>query len=111
MSKALVITQYGDPDMSEPMAGMLVDSISRKVVRLDEGELASVKAEVARLRDKDGLRRYGDEIRLEAARRSMARKYSIKPVEGPLRAFLGLYGLICLIVATGYDRLAAWNRR
>lgn len=103
MTKALVI---GDPEM----AGAIIDGITKNVIELDKGELAVVKSELARLRVKTELRAYGDQKRLRMAREEMARKYSIKPVGRTTGAFLGLYGLLCISVATAYGKLAKWNR-
>ena len=106
MTKALVIKSVGDPEI----AGAIIDGITKSVIQLDEGEMAAAKAEVARLRDKNGLRAYGDQKRLRTARREMAIKYSTKPVGRMTGAILGLYGLVCLLVASAYEQLATWNR-
>ena len=111
MTKTIVIKTVGDQDYGDAIAGAIYDNVSRRVIRLDEGELATVKAEVARLRDKTGLRAYGDQKRLKTARREMAKKYSTKPAGRATGAFLGMYGLVCLWVATTYEKLAIWNRR
>ena len=106
MTKALVIKSVGDPEI----AGAIIDGITRNVIELDRGELEVVKDELTRLKVRSELRAYGDQKRLRMARQEMARKYSTKPVGRATGAFLGLYGLFCLWVATAYRQLAEWNR-
>ena len=106
MTKALVIKSVGDPEIS----GAIIDGITKTVIALDEGELAVVKSDLARLKVRSELRAYGDQKRLRTARREMARKYSTKPAGRMTGAILGLYGLICLLVASAYEQLATWNR-
>lgn len=104
MTRALVI--YGDMDIGNAIA----EPISKRVVTLDGGEMAALRAELDHLRDRNALRVYGDERRFKTTRRRLARKYRVKPVRPIHGVFLGLYGLLCLWVAEGYARLAAWNR-
>lgn len=99
MTKAIVVKTYGDVQMADAMAGAIIDATTERIIQLDKGELATVKAEVARLRDKTRLRAYGDNRRLELARQEMARKYTVKPVGRLTGAFLGLYGLALVIVS------------
>ena len=110
MTKAIVIKTVGDQDYGEAIAGAIYDNVSQRVIRLDEGELATVKAELARYKGRIAIRACGDEKRLKRARKEMAKKYSTKPVGRATGAFLGLYGLVCLWVATAYEKLAIWNR-
>ena len=107
MTKAVVIKTVGDPEI----AGAIIDGMTRRVIPLDDGEMAMLKAELVRLRDKNGIRAYGDQKRLRIARSEMARKYSTRPVKPIVGAFLGLYGLACYGVAKSYEFLAEWNRR
>ena len=107
MSRALVVTTFGDPEI----AGPLVEGVTRRVIRLDEGQLAAVKAELVRYKDMHELRVYGDQRRLRNARKELARKYSIKRHGRVYDTFMGLYGLFVLGVAAAAERLDAWNRR
>lgn len=106
MTKAVVIKTYGDPEI----AGAIMDGLTKRVIPLNEDELASVKAELAKLKGRSEIRAYGDEKRFEAACEDLARKYSTRPTGRLAGALMGLYGLACLWVATTYERLAAWNR-
>lgn len=73
-------------------------------------ELRTVKAECARLRAVNGVRAYGDGVRLETACKALAIKYSTKPV-GRLRgAILGGWALLWLEVLGWYQFFSAWNR-
>ena len=107
MTRAVVIKTVGDTEI----AGAIVEGMTQRVIPLNTEELAAMKAELVRYKDKNGLRAYGDEKRLRRARKEMARKYSTKPVKPIVGAFLGVYGLFCLGVAETYSRLAEWNRR
>lgn len=106
MTKALVIKAFGDPKMTGPM----VDGITKTVIELDTGELAVVKADLARLKAKTELRAYGDQKRFRMARREMAMKYSVRPARPAVQAILGVYGLVCLAINEAYTKLAEWNR-
>lgn len=106
MSRALVIRRYGDQEI----AGAIVDGMTKNVIRLDDGELAAVKAELARLRAQDGLRSYGDEIRFETACKALALKYSTKPHGRAYNAILCAWALLWMGVFAAYERLSAWNR-
>lgn len=50
MSRALVVVTYGDREWSEPMAGVIVEGMTRRVIPLDSEELAAAKAEPVRSR-------------------------------------------------------------
>ena len=106
MTKAMVIRTYGDPEI----AGAIVDGMTRRVIRLDEGQLAAVRAELVRYKDMHALRVYGDQKRMRNARRELAKKYAIKRHGRDYNAILGFYGLCVLGVATAAARLDAWNR-
>jgi len=107
MSRALVVTTYGDPEI----AGPLVEGVTRRVIRLDEGQLAAVKAELVRYKDMHELRVYGDQKRLRNARKELARKYSVKRHGRLYDTILGVYGLFVLSVVTAATRLSEWNRK
>lgn len=107
MTKALIIKQYGDPQI----AGAIVEGMTRRVIPLDSDELAAVKLEVVRLRAIQGLRAYGDSRRFERSRRELAEKYSVRPVSRAGGAVLAVWGLLWLGIYTAYDHLSAWNRR
>ena len=110
MVKALVIKTYGDESTANAIAGAIIDTSTRRVIQLDEDELASVKAEVARLRDKNGLRAYGDEKRLRTAQEDWQQRYSTKQHGRLYDGIMGLYGLVCLGINGAYCYLSAWNR-
>lgn len=106
MTRAVVIRTIGDTEI----AGAIVEGMTQRIIPLNTEELAAMKAELVRYKNKNGLRAYGDEKRLRRARREMARKYSTKPVKPIVGAFLGVYGLACFVVWEMYARLAEWNR-
>ena len=62
MNRAVVIKTVGDPQI----AGAILDGMTQKVIPLDDGELAAVKAEYAKLQAKDArlLRRLQNMINL-----------------------------------------------
>ena len=103
MTKAIVIKTYGDEQMADAMAGAIIDATTKRIIRLDEDELATVKAEVVRLRDKTELRAYGDNKRLKLAQQEMARKYTVKPAGRLAGVLWGLYGLM-LVMWEGVTR-------
>lgn len=106
MARALIIKQYGDPQI----CGAIVDGMTKRVYQLNEDELATVKAELAKLRRKDAIRAWGDEIRFQAARAALAIKYSTDAPGRLYEAILGAWGLLWLGIFTAYAKLAAWNR-
>ena len=110
MTRALVIKEYGDREISNAISGAIIDGVNERVIPLDNNEISALRAELARLRDKNGLRAYGDAKRLMRARGRMARKYSTRPVKPAIGAILGVYGLLCLLIAETYTQLAMWNR-
>ena len=104
MNRAIVI--YGDRQIGNAIA----DGIQRSVVQLDRGELAAVKAECKRLNALNGVRAYGDEVRLETACRALEVKNHV-PQHGRLyNALWGLVGYVVLVAIGWYDYLSAWNR-
>lgn len=106
MMRAVVIKTVGDPQI----AGAILDGMTQKVIPLDDGELAAVKAEYARLQAKDAVRAYADEKRFESVSKAMAVKY-FTPTHGQLyRAILGGWALLWLTVREWYEYFAAWNR-
>jgi hypothetical protein len=101
-----VIKTVGDPQI----AGAILDGMTQKVIPLDDGELAAVKAEYARLQAKDGVRSYADEKRFESVSKALALKYST-PTHGRLyEAVLGGWALFWLTVRGWYEYFRAWNR-
>jgi hypothetical protein len=106
MNRAVVIKTVGDPQI----AGAILDGMTQRVIPLDDGELAAVKAEYARLRAKDAVRAYGDEKRFESVSKALAVKYST-PTHGRLYgAILGVWALLWLSVREWYEYFSAWNR-
>lgn len=73
-------------------------------------ELKTVKAQCARLQAINGVRSYGDSIRLETACKALAIKYSTKPVGRARRAILGVWALFWLWVYGWYEYFSDWNR-
>lgn len=107
VKRAVVMRGFGDP----AMVGAIMDGMTQKMIPLDAGELTAVKAELGRLQVRHGLMVYGNERRFKAAARRKAIKYRVKPV-GPVKgAILGLWGLVWLGIARGWDRMTALNRR
>lgn len=107
MNRALVIRTMGDADIS----GAIVEGMTRRVIPINDTELAMVKAEVAKLRAERDVRAYGATRRFERDRQAMAIKYSTRPVKPVTGAFLAVWGLLWLGIANAYSYFAAWNRR
>lgn len=106
MTRAVVIKTVGDPQI----AGAILDGMSKKVIPLDDGELAAVKAEYARLQAKDAVRSYADEKRFESVSKALAVKYST-PTHGRLyEAVLGVWALLWLSISEWCEYFRAWNR-
>lgn len=106
MTRALVIKQYGDPQM----CAAIVDGINRQITPMNKSEMEVVMAELTKLRAKDGIRSYGDSKRFRSFQRRMAKKYTTKPTNKLTGAFLSVWGLLWYSVYMLYDFLRAWNR-
>ena len=106
MTRAVVIKTYGDPALSKGMA----DAMEQRVIRMDDGELATVKAECKRLDAINGVRAYGDSVRWESVAGALAVKYSTRPHGRLYGAILGVWALIWLSITEWADYLSAWNR-
>lgn len=102
MRRAVVI-RYGDPDTANAIA----DGMARA---LDDGELEIVKAENRRLNALNGVRSYGDSVRLETACKALAVKYSTKPTKPVLAAILGAWALLWCAIFAAFAYLQEWNR-
>ena len=106
MNRAVVIKTVSDPQI----AGAILDGMTQKVIPLDDGELAAVKAEYAKLQAKDAVRSYGDGVRFESVSKALAVKYST-PTHGRLYgAIWGLIGGFVLAINGWYEYFKAWNR-
>ena len=106
MNRAVVIKTFGDTQI----AGAIVDGMTQRMIPLDEDELATIKAEYARLQAQDAVRRYGDEERWQDVRKALAIKYSTKPVKPLKGAILGAWALLWLWVLQTFRYFQAWNR-
>lgn len=108
MSRALVVVTHGDQSMAQPMAGALVENMTRQVIPLDGDELAAVKAELAEIKAekarqdaREGVREYAESVAWQEEREELAVKYAVRtpgPVRGALLTvwamlWLGLYNL------------------
>lgn len=117
MSRALVIVTHGDQSMAQPMAGALVENMTRKVIPLDgeelaavKAELAAVKAEKARQDAREGVRDAAEEKRWAEIQTKMEVAYAVRQ-PGPVRGALLLgWALLWEAIGAAYDRLSAWNR-
>lgn len=106
MTRAVVIKTVGDPQI----AGAILEGMTQRVIPLDDGELAAVKAEYARLRAKDAVRIYGDGVCFESVSKALAVKYST-PKHGRLYgAVWGVIGGLVLAINGWYEYFKAWNR-
>lgn len=97
MNRALVI--YGDKRIGNAIA----DGLTTK-------ELEIVKAENRRLNALNGVRSYGDSVRLETACKALAVKYSTKPTKPVLAAILGAWALLWCAIFAAFAYLQEWNR-
>lgn len=113
MNRALVIKTYGDPEF----AGAIVEGMTKRVIPLDDDELAAVKAELAEIKAakakqdaRDGVRESADEKRWKLIKADMADEYTVK-TPGRVKAAL-LIGWACLWVGLmGWvEYFRAWNR-
>lgn len=106
MNRAVVIKTFGDTQI----AGAIVDGMTQRMIPLDEDELATIKAEYARLQAQDAVRRYGDEERWQDVRKALAIKYSTKPAKPLKSTILGVWALLWLWVLQTFRYFQAWNR-
>ena len=106
MNRAIVIRTVGNPEI----AGAIVDGMTQRVIPLDTGELAEIKAEYARLKARDDIRNYGDSIRWNSVRQAMALKYQVEPLGRFHSAILAGWGLLWDSVYGWYKYFCAWNR-
>lgn len=106
MNRAVVIKTFGDTQI----AGAIVDGMTQRMIPLDADELATIKAEYARLQAQDAVRRYGDEERWQDVRKALAIKYSTKPVKPLKSAILGAWALLWLWALQTFHYFQAWNR-
>lgn len=103
MKRALVIRCYGDPDLAGTMATALAPVA-------DDRELSEVKAENRRLTAINGVRSYGDSVRLETACKALAVKYPTERHGRLYEAILGGWALLWLGVYGWYEYFKDWNR-
>ena len=117
MSRALVVVTHGDREWSEPMAGAIVEGMTRRVIPLDGEELAAVKAELAEIKEakakqdaRDGVRDAADEKRWAAIKADMAQTYAMR-TPGPVRgALLVAWAMLWEAVYGVAEALMRWNR-
>jgi hypothetical protein len=117
MGRALVVVTHGDQEWSEPMAGAIVEGMTRRVIPLDGEELAAVKAELAEIKAakarqdaRDGVRDAGDAKRWEVVKADMARTYAVR-TPGPVRgALLVAWAMLWAMIYEGAEALLRWNR-
>lgn len=117
MSRALVVVTHGDREWSEPMAGAIVEGMTRRVIPLDGEELAAVKAELASVKAakarqdaRDGVRDAADEKRWAAIQADMAQTYAVR-TPGPVRgALLVGWAMLWDSVYGMAEALMRWNR-
>ena len=117
MSRALVVVTHGDQSMAQPMAGALVENMTRKVIPLDgeeleavKAELAAVKAEKARQDAREGVREYAESVAWREVQEGMAVKYAVRQ-PGPVRGALLLgWAMLWEAVYGVAEALMRWNR-
>lgn len=73
------------------VAGAIIDGVQRRITPLTHAELVAVNRECARMRQKPAGRRMTHKWQ-------ELDKYKARPVNGAIGAFLGLYGLVLVIV-------------
>ena len=117
MSRALVVVTHGDQSMAQPMAGALVENMTRQVIPLDSDELTAVKAELAEIKAekarqdaREGVREYAESVAWQEVRDGLAVKYAVR-TPGPVRGALLLgWALFWWAAHEAYDYFSAWNR-
>lgn len=113
MNRAVVIRTMGDP----AIAGAIADGMSRRVIPLDNEELAKVKAELARVKEEKrrqdarmGVRKKGEDERWHVTQRQLAVYYRDKPHGRMYWLALIGWAMLWYGIYTAYDRLRDWNR-
>ena len=104
---ALVIKTYGDPEI----AGAIVDGMTRKVIPLNDREYRVVRAELARLRACQGVRKYRQERDWHITQMELERKYGTKPRSNLYKNFLMGYAFTCLLLEACWRKLTTKVRR
>lgn len=118
MSRALVVVTHGDREWSEPMAGAIVEGVTRRVIPLDSQELAAVKAELAAVKAekrrqdaRDGVRDAGDEKRWAAVKADLEHTYRVRRPGRVRGALLVGWAMIWAVIYGGAEALTTWDRR
>lgn len=106
MRKALVIRTIGDPEI----VGAIVDGMNRKIIPLDSEELAAVKAENLRLKNRNGVRQSADDKRWEAQRHDLAVKYGSRVHSAAYQNALLWWTLTSLLIVECCRRLVMMVR-
>lgn len=106
MARAMIIRTIGDPEL----CGAIADGMTRTVIPLDDGELALVRAECARLRARNDIRAYGDSVRLDTACKALAIKYQPEAHGWLYWAVVTAWALLWLGLGELYDRLEVLTR-
>lgn len=107
--RAIVIRTMGDPEI----AGAIVDGMSRRVIQLDEDELAVVKAELARLRARTSVRKYREDRDWHMVKAELAQKYAVRRHSAAYDRLLLAYVISYLFFKTAFKRLLSrfWEVR
>lgn len=106
MRRAVVVKTvkaYGDTEIGDVLKSCVENSMNNK-------ELAVVRAECAQLRDREGVRRYGDDKRWAEIKADLAATYYIKPHGVVYEKLLVAWAMLWFRIGQVYQRLSAMNR-
>lgn len=106
MKRALVI-KYGNADMANSMADVLMAETD---VRVAQEDTESVRAELEREKAENGVRKVRDTKTFKRKMLRSRRKYHVRKLTRPEEILLIGWAITCLTVQECFRRLAAWNR-
>ena len=103
--RAIVIRTMGNPEI----AGAIVDGMTKNVIPLDVKELKAVRAELTRLRAREGVRKNREDRDWHDVQMSLERQYGVRQHGVVYDRIIVAWALTCLFVTECYRRLSAWR--
>ena len=119
-NRALVIRTTGDQTPAGPvtiklmgnqkMAGAIYDGIAKNVIAVNEKELAALRAELEKLRAREGVKKHREDRDWHIVQLDLERKYGTKPHGELYGKVLVAWVLTLLFAQECFKRLGIWIR-